>query len=95
MTNRGVVAVPGASAGVHSRYWRVIGTSSTTADWNVVGRLSASMRVPMRSPVAVNQGVHMPHRFQRKQLATRVLAPGLVILLFCTAILAAIYRGVK
>ena len=40
-------------------------------------------------------GVHMPHRFQRKQLATRVLALVLVTSLFCIAIFAAIYRGAQ
>jgi hypothetical protein len=45
--------------------------------------------------VAVKQGGHMPHRFQRKQLATRVLALVLVTSLFCIAIFAAIYQGAR
>ena len=95
MTNRGIVAAPRASVGLHSRCWRVIGSSSTTANWNVTGRLSASMRGLPKSPVAVKQGVQMPHRFQRNQLATRVLALVLVTSLFCVAIFAAIYQGAR
>jgi hypothetical protein len=95
MTNREVVAAPRASVGLHSRCWHVIGFSSTTADWNVTGRLSASMRGLPKSPLAVKQGAHMPHRYQRKQLATRVLALVLVTSLFCIAIFAAIYQGAR
>jgi hypothetical protein len=35
----------------------------------------------------------MPHRFQRRPLAVRVLAWSLVTLLFGIAVLAAIYQG--
>jgi hypothetical protein len=35
----------------------------------------------------------MSHRFQRKQMATRVFALVLVALLFCIAVLVAIYQG--
>jgi hypothetical protein len=95
MTIRGVVAAPRASVGLHSRCWHVIGSSSMTADWNATGQLSASMRGLPKSPLAVKQGVHMQHRFQRKQLATRVLALVLVTSLFCIAISAAIYQGAR
>jgi hypothetical protein len=95
MTIRGVVAAPRASVGLHSRCWHVIGSSSTTANWNATGQLRTSTRRPPKSPVAVKQGVPMPHRFQRKQLATSVLALVLVTSLFCIAIFAAIYRGAQ
>ena len=95
MTIRGVVAAPRASVGLHSRCWHVIGSSSTTADWNATGQLRASTRRPPKNPVAVKQGVHMPHRSQRKQLASRVLALVLVTSLFCIAIFAAIYQGAR
>jgi hypothetical protein len=95
MTIRGVVAAPRASAGLHSRCWHVIGSSSTTANWNATGQLRASTRRPPKSPVAVKQGAHMPHRFQRKQWATRVLALVLVTSLFCIAIFVAIYQGAR
>jgi hypothetical protein len=96
MTNRGVVAAPRASVGLHNRCWHVIGSSSTTANWNATGQLRASTRRPPKSPVAVKQSVHMPHRFQRKQLVTpRVLALVLVTSLFCIAIFAAIYQGAR
>jgi hypothetical protein len=35
----------------------------------------------------------MPHRFQKQQMATRLLALVMVALLFCIAVLAAIYQG--
>jgi hypothetical protein len=35
----------------------------------------------------------MPHHFQTKQAATRLFALVLVVLLFCIAVLAAIYQG--
>lgn len=35
----------------------------------------------------------MPHRFQRKQMATRLFASVLVAPLFCITVLAAIYQG--
>jgi hypothetical protein len=95
MTNRWVVAAPRASVGLHSRCWHVIGFSSTTANWNATGQLRAATRRPPKSPVAVKQGVQMPHRFQRNQLATRVLALVLVTSLFCVAIFAAIYQGAR
>jgi hypothetical protein len=37
----------------------------------------------------------MSYRFQRKQLATRVLALVLVTSLFCIAIFAAIHQGAR
>jgi hypothetical protein len=37
----------------------------------------------------------MPHHFQPKQAATRLFALVLVVLLFCIAVLAAIYQGAQ
>ena len=81
-----------ASAGLQPRRSPVIG-SIAAAGSNATGRSKpTTMR---RSPRQqwTRRGVHMAHRFQRKQLATRVLALVLVTLLFSIAILAAIYKA--